>query len=154
MLSSQTRKHIKGQRQKLEQRQIIHHASLVVQALLEVPQSVLPEVIGTLAQERGQLGVIQALNVRMSALTKHGPDILVLQLPVHLTRLGVMQNSGLDMVALVSAIPADVLKPCWVTVNATLCCEVAIGIRLEAMVGQMQLVSQSHKVMQNNISLL
>ena len=134
----------------------MYHASLVVQALLEVPQSVLPEVIGTLAEERGQLGVIQALNVRMSALTKHGPDILILQLPVHLTRLGVMQNSGLDMdmMTLVSAVPSDVLKPCWVTGNATLCCEVAIGIRLEAMVGQMQLVSQSHKVMQNNISLL
>ncbi len=77
-----------------EQRQSIYHASLVVQALLEVPEPVLPEVVGTLAEEWCQLGVIQALNVRMTALTKHGPHILVLQLPVHLTRLRVMQDNG------------------------------------------------------------
>lgn len=76
-----------GQPPELEQRQSTYHAALVVQALLEVPESVLPEMIGTLAQEGCQLGVKQVLNVRMSALSKHGPDILILQLPVHLTRL-------------------------------------------------------------------
>ena len=78
---------MKGQRPKLEQWQSTHHSSLVVQALLEVPEPFLPEVVGTLAEEWCQLGVIEALNVRMSALTKHGPHILILQLPVHLTCL-------------------------------------------------------------------
>lgn len=83
------------QRPKLEQRQSTYHASLVVQALLEVPESVPPEVVGTLAQEGCQLGVVQALDMRMSAFTKHGPHILVLQLPVHLTCFCMMQKIGM-----------------------------------------------------------
>ena len=58
-----------------------HHAPLVVQPLLEVPQPAAPEVGGTLAEEGRQLGLKQALNVGMSPLTKHGPHILVLKLP-------------------------------------------------------------------------
>ena len=58
-----------------------YHAPLVVEALLEVPQPAAPEVVGALAQEGRQFGFKQALDVRMPSLPKHGPNILIFQLP-------------------------------------------------------------------------
>ena len=57
------------------------HATLVVEPLLEVPQPAAPEVCGTLTEEGRQLGLKDALNVRMPPLAKHSPYILILQLP-------------------------------------------------------------------------
>ena len=54
------------------------HATLVVEALLEVPQPTAPEVCSTLTEEGRQLGLKDALNVGMTPLAKHSPYILVL----------------------------------------------------------------------------
>ena len=57
------------------------HASLVVEPPLEVPQPAAPEVGGTLAEEGRQFGLKESLYVGVASLPKHGPHILILQLP-------------------------------------------------------------------------
>ena len=54
---------------------------LVVQPFLKVPQPRPPEITGCLGEEGRQMSFIYLLDVWMTALTKHLPDILIWQLP-------------------------------------------------------------------------